>query len=378
MLNLNSLNTILLTYMGYFTFTVRKNGKEMFLKRFSNITLAILITFVLAAMCGCSPTVYNAESPTPNGKYDSEFPYRSSSKELEKIGKCVVRINSMAFYKTYLFNAGTKVKLSDINDNFLKSKSNSTGYFDKTSAGSGLTIYSIDNKIAVLTCAHVVSFPDTIYSHYTDDKGKFTDYLESLSIKVRQMIFVAGFPDGGEVELLAIDQYRDLAVLGRTFTSLQSYDFPVFPYPKGEAKQLQWGTFVYIFGYPMNYKMVSRAIVSSPNIDNNGSFLLDAVVNRGFSGGIVVAIRDGVPNFEMVGMIRSVPEDAEYVLEPEKLKNEFQYNPVVPYRGDMFAIQKEDLKYGIAKVVPIEAIKEFLHENSRKFSDMGYDNQKFF
>jgi S1-C subfamily serine protease len=364
--------------MEYFTFTARKNGKEMFLKKISNISLAILIPFFIASISGCSPAVYNNASPTPDGKYDSEFPYRSSSRELERIGKSVVRINSMAFYKTYLFNPGTKVKVSDINDTFLKNNTNSTGYFDKTSAGSGIIIYSINNKIAVLTCAHVISFPDTIYSHYTDDKGKFTEYLESFSIKDRQMIFVAGLPDGGDVELLAMDQYRDLAVLGRTFSSLQSYDFPVFPYPRGDARQLQWGTFVYIFGYPMNYKMVSRALVSSPNIDGNGSFLLDAVVNRGFSGGIVLAIRDGIPNFELVGMIRSVPEDAEYVLEPEKLKNDLQYNPVIPYRGDMYAIQKEDLKYGIAKVIPSEAIKDFLEENDRKLSDMGYDIKKFF
>ena len=128
----------------------------------------------------------------------------------------------------------------------------------------------------------------------------------------------------------------------------------------------------------MNYKMVSRAIVSSPNIDSNGSFLLDAVVNRGFSGGTVLAIKDGVPNFELVGIIGSVPEDAEYVLEPEKLKYNMQYNPVVPYRGDMYAIQKEDLKYGIAKVIPVEAIQEFLDKNKEKLSDMGYDIKKFF
>ena len=350
----------------------------MFLKKFSHVFLVFLIPFLISFLSGCSPTVYNTKSPTLDGKYDSEFPYRSSSKELERIGKSVVRINSMAFYKTYVFNPGKKVKASDINDTFLKDNTNSTNYFDKTSAGSGLIIYSVDNKIAVLTCAHVISFPDTIYSHYTDEKGKFTEYLESISIKDRQMIFVAGFPNGGDVELLAMDKYQDLAVLGRNFSSLQSYDFPVFPYPRGEARQLQWGTFVYIFGYPMNYKMVSRAIVSSPNIESNGSFLLDAVVNRGFSGGIVLAIRDGVPNFELVGIIRSVPEDADYILEPEKLKNNMRYNPVVPYRGDMYAIQKEDLKYGIAKVIPVEAIQEFLEENNEKLSDKGYDIQKFF
>ena len=229
-----------------------------------------------------------------------------------------------------------------------------------------------------MTCAHVISFPDTIYSHFTDEKGKFTEYLESISIRESQLIFVAGLPDGGNVEVLAIDKARDLAILGHTYSSFQNVNFPVFPYPKGEAKQLEWGTFVYIFGYPMNYKMVSKAIVSSPDMDGHGSFLIDAVVNRGFSGGIVLGIRNGVPNFELVGIIRAVPEESEYVLQPEKLKNNIQYSPLVPYKGDTYAIEKDDLKYGIAKVIPIEKIEEFINENKEKLSDLGYNSKYFF
>jgi Trypsin-like peptidase domain len=352
----------------------------MFLRNFKDKSPVILVLFYITVLLtGCSTMVYQTASPTQNdGRYDSEFPYRSASDELERIGKSLVRINTIAFYKTYIFNAGTNVKASDITEAFLKNNVNSTTYYDRTSAGTGTIIYSINNKIALLTCAHIISFPDTIYSHYTDQQGKFTEYLESISIKERQMIFGAGLPEGGDLELLAIDKDRDLAVLGRTFSMLQNLDFPVFPYPNGQAKQLEWGTFVYIFGYPMNYKMVSKAIVSSPNLDNDGSFLIDAVVNRGFSGGIVLGIKGGIPNFEIVGIIRSVPEDIEYVLEPEKLLNNVQYNPVVPYRGDVYAIQKEDLKYGIAKVIPIEMVEKFLNESDKKLSNLGYDVKKFF
>ncbi|MCK7529466.1 MAG: hypothetical protein MZV64_73895 [Ignavibacteriales bacterium] len=53
--------------------------------------------------------------------------------------------------------------------------------------------------------------------------------------------------------------------------------------------------------------MVTKAIVSNPSRDESGSFLVDAVVNNGMSGGLVLAIKDGVPNFEMVGMIQWVP-----------------------------------------------------------------------
>ena len=113
-------------------------------------------------------------------------------------------------------------------------------------------------------------------------------------------------------------------------------------------------------------------------MDGQGSFLIDAVVNRGFSGGIVLGIRDGIPNFELVGIIRAIPEETEYVLQPERLKNNIQYSPVVPYRGDAYAIQKEDLKYGIAKVIPIEIIEGFLKDNKEKLSDLGYNLEYFF
>ena len=340
----------------------------------------LLVLIILATVFyGCSSMVYKTAFPTlSDGKYDSEFPYKGSSEELERIGKSVGRINCIAFYKSYVFNSGTNVKVSDITPQFLEKNANNVGYFDKTSSGTGTIIYSVNNKIAMLTCAHVISFPDTIFSHFTDERGRFSEYLESISIRDRRMVFVAGLPDGGGVEPLVIDKERDLAILGHKYSSPQSVNFPVFPYPKGESKQLEWGSFVYVFGYPMNYKMVSKAIVSSPNMDGYGSFLIDAVVNKGFSGGLVLGIRDGIPNFEFVGIIRAIPEETEYVLHPEKLKNNIQYSPVVPYRGDAYAVQKEDLKYGIAKVIPIEMIDEFLNNNKEKLLELGYDVNYFF
>ena len=70
------------------------------------------------------------------------------------------------------------------------------------------------------------------------------------------------------------------------------------------------------FGYPSGHKMVTKAIVSSPNKDRKGSFLLDAVLTPGFSGGIALAVRDGVPNFELVGLVQLVSGRTTYALGP--------------------------------------------------------------
>ncbi len=360
-------------------------GREKVMLVKSKIKIIFLTALFLLMVTGCSSIIYKSAFPTlSDGKYDSEFPYKGSSEELEQISKTIHRVSSLAFYRSYIFNSGTKVKLQDINSDLLKNKANSVGYFDKSSSGTAVTIYSEGDKIALLTCAHVISFPDTIFSYFADESGRFTDYLESISIKERQLIFIAGFPsspaDGtdSDVDLLAIDKDKDLAVLGRTFSPKDRINFPVFPYPEGSAKQLEWGSFVYVFGYPMNYKMVSKAIVSSPDLDGQGTFLIDAVVNRGFSGGIVLGIRDGVPNFEFVGIIRSVPEEVEYMLQPEKLRGDIQYSPIVPYRGDIYAVQQEQLKYGITRVIPIEMIKNFLNDKSGQLLKLGFNIKKFF
>ena len=72
----------------------------------------------------------------------------------------------------------------------------------------------------------------------------------------------------------------------------------------------------------MGHKMITRGIVSNTRDDKSDSFLIDALFNRGFSGGIILAIRDGVPNFELVGMAKSVSAKNEYLLTPYPLNGE--------------------------------------------------------
>lgn len=96
--------------------------------------------------------------------------------------------------------------------------------------------------------------------------------------------------------------------------------------------------------------MITKAIVSSPRKDENGSFLVDAVVNPGFSGGLVLAIRDGVPNFELIGMVHWVPEEYENLVYPENIGDKTAFNPVVPYNGDVFVRKHTSIRYGIVKL----------------------------
>jgi hypothetical protein len=330
----------------------------------------IIISFLLNSCTTTLETVY----PTLNdGKYDSEFPYKSSSEELERISESVQRINCTAFYKIYRFGENNDVTYRMLNEDYLKNKAVSEEYGNNSLAGTAFTVSSENGAIALITCAHIVSFPDTIVSYRTDSNGRLTPFIETISIKDKEHIYVAGFPEGSEVELLAKDDQADIAILGKKYSPQTGFRIPVFPYPVGYSRELEWGTFVYLFGYPINYQMITKAIVSSPNRDSQGSFLVDAVVNPGFSGGLVLAIRDGVPHFEMVGMVQWVPEDEETFLAPKKLNSGRTYNTLIPYTGEIFPVKHKSIKYGITKVIPVEAIKSFLNKHRVRLKSEGYE-----
>ncbi|UCH66223.1 MAG: trypsin-like peptidase domain-containing protein, partial [Ignavibacterium sp.] len=246
------------------------------------------------------------------------------------------------------------------------------GLADQSTSGTATIIHHNEGKVALLTCAHVVNYPDTVASYFYDDDGNISPYLEALLIKDVQVIYAVGFPEGSKMEIIALDKKHDLALIGRDYHELKNYVFPVFNYPSGSAKDLEWGTFVYVFGYPMNYQMITKALVSSPNRDSEGSFLLDAVVNKGYSGGIVLAIKDGVPNFELVGIVQWVPEEENNIIAPSKRKDDEPYNPLIPYEGEFFVKRDSDIKYGIAKIISIETIKNFIGKNKQALYDKGY------
>lgn len=334
----------------------------------------IVALLLLIVLTSCSTVSYETIYPTlRDGKYDSEFPYKSTSEELNKISETVQRVNSTAFYKIYVFEKSDSYTLFNIQNKELDNIARKEVLADNSLSGTAVTIYSQEGNVALLTCAHTITFPDTIIAYRSDANGNKTDFIESISIKEKQVIYVAGFPEGSSVEVLAKDDHNDIAIIGRKYGAQSGIYFPKFNYPNGKAMEVDWGTFTYLVGYPLNYKMITKAIVSSPQRDNNGAFLVDAVVNPGFSGGLVLAIRDGVPNFELIGMVQWVPEEYENMVYPENTETKTSYNPVVPYKGDLFIRKHTSIRYGIVKVIPVDIISDFIRQNIEKLSNQGFD-----
>lgn len=337
-----------------------------------------LVTIVMALLVSCTSEDQIRKTANPDlydGKYDSEFPYRNSSEQLEKISNTTRLVNSIAFYRTFNFDESDSMTLSSVRSGELSKYLATSTSFEETASGTGTLVYNRGNTIGLLTCAHIINFPDSIETYFMTESGNSSGFLKNFSVMVKQSIYIVPFYEDGNFEVVLKDKDLDVAVLKKDVKKQPLFRMQTMDFPLGRADELNWGSFVYVFGYPANYKMISKAIVSSPNYDKKTSFIIDAVANQGMSGGIVLAIRDGVPNFELVGMVKAAPAEYEYVLRPTK--NE----PIIigsEYKGPIIATARKNIKYGITKVLAIESILEYLQDNVEILTENGMTLDGFF
>ncbi|HUI63735.1 MAG TPA: serine protease [Bacteroidota bacterium] len=339
------------------------------MQTFMRVTAVLILG---ACLSSCGPSLYNQMYPTLiDGKYDSEFPYRACSEQLEEISESVLMVNAVAYYRSYTFGAEEHIRPGDITADFLHGRTRSVMTTNQA-AGTATVIGYENRRVVLMTCAHVVDFPDTEATYYFNEDHRPTGFLHTIAFKEKQTNYVSVLPEGGELQILALDRNLDIALMGKTFDVEPFPPLKTFMYPAGHARELEWGTFVYLFGYPSGHKMVTKAIVSSPNRDKRGTFLVDAVFSRGFSGGIALAIRDGVPNFELVGIVKLVSGHSEYYLAPETTDSMVDYDPTVPYKGELFVDRRTEIEYGIVQAVPMEAILEFIDSSQAQLQAYGY------
>jgi hypothetical protein len=337
------------------------------MKMHHNCVLILILTFMLTS---CSNKIYRTAYPTlSDGRYDSEFPYKNCSKELQDISEAVTKIFCNTFYKNYYFSPGRKIVPKDINKKLLET-ADGTADIKNTVSGTATVIYFQNNRIAILSCSHVVTKPDTAINFFNFEDHPNEKFVQTVSIKQNQEILVYGMPEDGAFDVLLIDNENDIAILNKELKSSTMIQIPVLKYPFGKAKDLEWGSFVYLIGYPMGYKVITKGIVSQPDRDKKGSFLIDALFNRGLSGGILLAVRDGVPNFEVVGITTSAAAETETVLVPERNKS---YDETIPYDGKIYVDNKKNINYGITKAISAEAILSLIRENQDDLLKKGYE-----
>jgi hypothetical protein len=310
-----------------------------------------------------------------DGRYDSEFPNSNASCEIESITHSIRKLYRISYYTTYTFTPDTRMTGDLVQSGKFKKLALGVIRAQESVSGTATVILKTNQRVAFLTCAHILSSPDTLISYFPPSSEDPINYMKSISIKDKEELFVKDIPACGPFVILAMDLENDIAIIGKKCEEFQ--DTSVFSYPLGHARELEWGNFVYIFGYPHGGLMVTKGIVSKSNGLDAGSFTVDALLNKGFSGGIILAIRDGSPNFELVGLVKSVSAKREYVLRPKNDVN-FYYSDQVPYTDEEFVGTDEILNYGINYVVPAEDLIAFYTRNHSDLIKNGYNLDSFF
>jgi hypothetical protein len=333
-----------------------------------------LSLLVLGSSCVKNKVAATAKGG-PAGRYGSEFPGRNATGEMERITRSVRKVYSVSTYTTYQFRREAKITGYDLSLELYKKAAWGVISTNETVFGTATIIGLLHSQVALLTCAHIVQSPDTLISYFEPAEGDPSRYIQSFSIKERQENWIKELSSCGPFMVLASDAQSDIALLGKKCENLAD-SVEVFPYPAGSARELGWGSFVYIFGFPMGNQVVTKGIVSPAAKRPMGEFSVDALLNKGFSGGIILAIRDGVPNFELVGMVKTVNSTRGQFLKPAS--DQQRIPDWMPYQGEAYVGFSENLQYGMNAVIPFEAILGFYKNNRSQLISGGYDLDRFF
>lgn len=339
---------------------------------------ASLILFLTVLIFGCTNSTYKQIYPVlTDGKYDSEFPYKSCSAQLEEISKSVKKLNCYVEYDIYKFSFEentTNDKLSNLQTLLTKRPDSS---IVEAGFGTATIIHADYQKQVLLTCAHVLDYDDTVFTYYNKSNNKEKRVLAELSIKKRQQNFLKDGADISQFEIIEMDEVNDIALLSGKVSDNLRREPRVINYPAGSSRELQWGDFVYIMGFPSGVQMVTKGIVSK-SASNKNVFLIDALFNKGFSGGIVLAVRDGVPNFEIVGMVQSASATYKNILVPIKQSHENIYDNTMEYSDGIYADIDKRINYGVTYATSIESILDFYKKRKKSLEDYNDDLDTFF
>ncbi len=342
-----------------------------------------LVFLIAMLIFSCNPIIKSPNIntlPHKDGKYDSEFPILPTAPYLQQIIQSVKMVSILTFYRAYEFALKDSITLNDIHSGTFKSKAIRAYIYEQPAAGTVTAIHQTDKKILFLTCNHIVSQEDTIITYYASKKNpdRSSKYIYSFSRKIRQITNLISLPKSSEPKILATNKKNDLALLSITLHKRPKFPFPVFPFSFGRASQLQWGTFIYLIGFPKGKLLLTSSVVSEPNRDKKHNFLINATLARGISGGIIIALRDGPPHFELVGMANALSAHIQYYLKPETHEKNTFMDLFNPYKGKIFIGRRMAEDSNIVFAISAETIIKFIKENLPLLKKEGFFFSKGF
>lgn len=323
--------------------------------------LPLLVAVLMAGGCRSG---YVITERGPQAYYQTGYPIRDTSGELERILRSIKRVQITGYYETFRFALADSIVAPALRDRATYRRATERYTFDHNKTGTATIISAGIARATLITNEHVTSLPDTlvVYHRELDAAGRPRParHVESVSILTSQRYLVVGVPDNRPFRVLARDSVADIAVLDVELPQdLAPQSVPVLALPPGDPSRLTWGSFVYVLGYPRGFQMVTRGIVSEPNRSREHAFLLDGLFNRGISGGLIVAVRGDSNALEWIGLATSASAEADYQLLPEARAID-EDNLLLPYEGRLYIQRTARIDYGITFTVPLDAIRRVL------------------
>ncbi|HEX6309618.1 MAG TPA: serine protease [Longimicrobiales bacterium] len=304
----------------------------------------------------------------PQAYYQTGFPIRDTSRELERIARSIRRVAVTGYYTVYRFARADSITDAALRDARTLARARERFSFDQSKGGTATIIDLRPNGLSLITNDHVIRLPDTVIVHFpaeATNHGRGARPVESLAILQTQRRFVVGFPDPEPFTVAARDSAADLALLDvRLPNADRMTGVYVLTTPMGDASRLAWGSFVYVIGFPRGQRMVTRGIVSDPGYRNDDAFLVDGLFNRGLSGGLVLAVRGDSGALEWVGIATSAAAESDDRLQPES-RDVDEEGLLLPYEGRLYFERASRIQYGITYPVSMSVVREFLRRAGR-------------
>lgn len=347
--------------------------KDAYMRQYRIFSLIVICSLVWS--CASNPPPTEDRPARRSGSYTTSFPTKDVSRQLGNIQNSIKRISATGIYITYYIEdrliTEEELKTVDIED-----ISTRTLTSNESTAGTAISIFQNSRRIAMLTNAHVVDFPDTLLSYVERDNIPSETFINAVKIKQSQNNLIYDLPNIGRFEITGFDDQDDLALISVSRVEFPNIDAAQLPISVGDPSDLQWGSFLYIIGYPKGYPMITRGIVSDPRRNSYDDFLTDALFNPGISGGLIMATRDNFNSFEWVGMTNTAAAEIEKRLVPNPSKVN-RYEPLEPYPDTAYVGVKTQINYGITQSIPMKRIIAFLEENERELRRMGFRVSKY-
>lgn len=337
----------------------------------------ILLLIILPFSLSCTPSVYEYDrSDRPSagdGYYGTHYPNRNISEEIERILSAVKRIQITGYFYTYQLDPTELFTQDDLRDVDLRELAENVNYTNQSKSGTSIALSNSSSRTTLLTANHIISYPDTIWHFIKSPDVEPGTYLEAVTVLDRQTNLVIGDRTVSEFDIVARDENRDVAIIGtereggRSIRSLEG--LRINP---GNSDRLEWASLVYLLGYPKGTKMVTTGLLSptGSSQSQNRNFMIDAVFNQGFSGGLVLALRQETGNFEWVGVTISALADFETFLAPAEQYGS-DYDPELPYTDAIYIRREPRINYGMTRMLTISEIRDFLDTNRNRIRQAG-------